>query len=123
MGNHELRSNDTADECTTTRSFADHAIEDGSRLIERTYYRLAEADKAEFAPTASYFDALESAFIWTYLGTVAENDVPDHVEAAIEDARIFTAEEFADRPEADLRTEVLPTFYTYAAEFHCAYRT
>ncbi len=121
MREDELHVDDGSEECTTTESFADHDIEDGSTLIQRSYYRLSDAGRAEFEPTASFFDALESAFIWAYLGTVRENGVPEHVEAAIDDARALTAEEFTDR-EADLRTEVLPAFYRHLAEFHCAYR-
>lgn len=121
MREDELHVDDGSEECTTTESFADHDIEDGSTLIQRSYYRLSDANRGEFEPTASFFDALESAFIWAYLGTVRENSVPEHVEAAIDDARALTAEEFTDR-EADLRTEVLPAFYRHLAEFHCAYR-
>ncbi len=121
MREDELHIDDGSEECTTTESFADHDIEDGSTLIQRSYYRLSDANRGEFEPTASFFDALESAFIWAYLGTVRENSVPEHVEAAIDDARALTAEEFTDR-EADLRTEVLPAFYRHLAEFHCAYR-
>lgn len=73
---------DTIDDCSTTTSFRDHSIDDGSVLIRRTYYRLADAGVATFDPT----------------------------------------EEFADRPEADLRTDMLPTFYQHLAGFHCAYR-
>lgn len=121
MREDELHVDDGSEECTTTESFADHDIEDGSTLIQRSYYRLSDTSRGEFEPTASFFDALESAFIWAYLGTVRENGVPEHVEAAIDDARALTAEEFTDR-EADLRTEVLPAFYRHLAEFHCAYR-
>jgi hypothetical protein len=121
MSEDELHVDDGPGECTTTGSFADHDIEDGSTLIQRSYYRLSDAGRAEFEPTASFFDALEAAFIWAYLGTVRESGVPEHVEAAIDDARALTAEEFTDR-EADLRTEVLPAFYRHLADFHCAYR-
>ncbi len=113
---------DDGPECTTTESFADHDIEDGSTLIHRTYYRLAGADRAEFEPTASFFDALESAFLWAYLGTTRETEIPEHVEAAIDDARALTADEFESRADADLRTEVIPAFYQHLADFHCAYR-
>lgn len=112
---------DEAD-CTTTGSFGDHGVDDGSTLVHRTYYRLVDGGRTEFAPTEAFYDSLESAFLWTYLGAVGETVVPDDVEAAIDDARTFTAEEFADRPDADLRTEVVPTFYQYVAGFHCAYR-
>jgi len=115
-------TNDGAEDCTTTESFADHDIEDGSALIERTYYRLSETDVSEFEASVSFFDALESAFIWAYLGSVEESGVPTHVEAAIDDARAFTREAFDEESNPDLRTEVVPTFYRYAAGFHCAYR-
>jgi len=120
MGANDVRTN--GEECTTTESFADHDITDGSLLVQRTYYRLAAAEITEYEPTESFFDALESAFIWAYLGTVEETGVPDHVEAAIDDARAVTAEEFEGRPDADLRTDVVQRFYRHVSSFHCAYR-
>ena len=114
---------DNADEeCTTTESFADHGLDDGSVLISRTYNRIAVDGQPTFEPTAAFFDTLESAFIWAYIGTIDEPGVPPHVEAAIEDARAFTRREFADDPDAALRTDVIPTFYQQVAGFHCAYR-
>lgn len=121
MRDEQFQTDDSPDECTTTESFADHDIEDGSTLIQRSYYRLVGAGRTEFEPTESFFDALESAFIWAYLGTARETEIPDHVEAAIDDARAHTAAEFADRPDADLRTDVIPGFYRHLAEFHCTY--
>jgi len=121
MDGDSARTTDSTEECTTTESFVDHDIEDGSALVQRTYYRLAAAG-VEFVPEESFFDALESAFIWAYLETVEDNGVPDHVEAAIDDAKAVTAAEFADRPDADLRTDVVQTFYGNVAGFHCAYR-
>lgn len=112
----------TPGECTTTRSFDDHGIDDGSTLIQRTYYRLAAETSSTFEPTAEWFDRIEAAFVWAYLATVEGSDVPRHVEAAIDDARALTAESFADRADADLRTDVLPSFYRHVAGFHCAYR-
>jgi len=110
-------------ECTTTESFGDHGIDDGVELVHSTYYRLMSGGRETFEPTTAFYDSLESAFIWAYLGSVDEAGVPDHVEAAIDDARAFTANEFAERPDADLRTAVVPTFYQQVAEFHCAYRS
>jgi hypothetical protein len=63
-----------------------------------------------------------TAFQWAYLNTADETAVPDHVAAAIDDARALIAEEFATEPEADLRTDVLPRFYQHVAGFQCAYR-
>lgn len=111
-----------SDDCTTTGSFSDHGIGDGVDLVTRTYYRLQAAERHEFDPTERFFDQLESAFIWAYLGSVDEPGVPTHVELAIEDARAHTQTEFDDRSDADLRTEVLPAFYRRVAEFHCIYR-
>jgi hypothetical protein len=48
--------------------------------------------------------------------------VPTHVELAVADARELTREAFADRPDADVRTEVLPAFYRRVAALHCRYR-
>ncbi len=110
------------DECTTTGSFADHGITDGSDLVARTYYRFAADEMTGFEPTREQFDRLESAFIWAYLGSVEETGVPDHVEAAVDDAKALTYEEFQDAPDADVRTEVIPAFYRRVAAFHCAYR-
>ena len=58
---------ETDDECTTTGSFAAHGIDDGSRLISRTYCRLADGAPASFVPADRVFDRLETAFIWAYL--------------------------------------------------------
>lgn len=112
----------TGDQCTTTNSFGDHDIDDGSVLIQRTYYRLAADEEPTFEPTESFFQQLESAFIWAYFGSNQERGVPDHVEAALDDALALTREEFTDRPDADLRTTVLPAFYQHLAGFHCTYR-
>ncbi|WP_336325566.1 hypothetical protein [Halovenus sp. HT40] len=121
MGGDEPHTSDRTPACTTTSSFADHQISDGSTLIRRTYHRLRSAH-TEYQPTESFFDALESAFIWAYLGTTEERGVPEHVAAAIDDARAHTKAEFADQPSADLRTDIIPTFYKHVADFHCVYR-
>ena len=109
------------EDCTTTSSFRDHGVGDGVDLITKTYYQLRESGDREFAPTQTFFDRLESAFVWAYLGSVEEPGVPPHVEMAIEDARALTREQFDDRPDADLRTEVIPAFYRRVAGFHCRY--
>lgn len=109
-------------ECTTTGSFSDHGIADGVELVTRTHYRLLAADRRLFEPTDRFFDQLESAFIWAYLGSVDEAGIPQHVERAIADARAHTEAEFDDSPDADLRTEVIPAFYRRVAGFHCVYR-
>jgi len=122
MEGTETETGGRIESCTTTGSFADHEIEDGSVLIQRTYYRLAAGNRTEYAPTESFFNALESAFVWAYLGTVEGDGIPAHVEAAIDDARAHTAAEFEGRDDADLRTDVVPAFYQHLAAFHCAYR-
>ena len=118
-GTHDARQ---PDDCTTTGSFSDHGIWDGVDLVTRTYYRLHDAGYSDFSPGKTFFDRLESAFIWAYLGSVDEPGVPTHVESAIDDARALTQQEFDDCPDADLRTEVIPAFYRRVAGFHCLYR-
>lgn len=112
------------DECTTTKSFGDPAIPDGTTLITRTYYRITESDQETFSQTDAFYDALESAFTWAYLGSIDERGVQEHVGAAIDDARAVTAADFADADPTtvDVRTDVIPTFYRYVADFHCSYR-
>ncbi|MEF8915708.1 hypothetical protein [Natronomonas sp.] len=112
---------DAPADCTTTTSFDDHGLADGSTLIRETYYRLVEGG-ATYEPTAAFFDRLESAFIWAYLGATDEAGIPPHVGAAIADARGRTHEAFRETPDADLRTEVIPAFYQRVAGFHCIYR-
>lgn len=119
---HDGFGKDPADDCSTTDSFSDHGIGDGVNLITRTYFRLQRGENRGFEPTDRFFDQLESAFIWAYLGSVDEPGVPAHVERAIEDARARTETEFADRPDADLRTDVIPWFYRHVASLHCLYR-
>lgn len=109
------------DDCTTTGSFSDHGIGDAVDLVTGTYYRLQAAERQQFSPSEAFFDNLESAFIWAYLGSVDEPGVPVHVEMAIEDARALTLEAFDDRPDAAVRTEVIPAFYRRVAGFHCIY--
>lgn len=112
----------SGDDCSTTASFDDHGIDDGSDLVRETYYRLSAEGVPPFEPTGAFFDRLTEAFTWAYLGSVEEAGVPPHVELAIEDARALTLEAFVDDPDADLRTEVLPAFYGRVAGFHCLYR-
>jgi hypothetical protein len=117
------RYSPTEDACRTTNSFADHDIEDGSVLVQRTYYRLVEADSGTFESTDAFYGRLDSAFLWAYLSVTNGTEVPDHVQASLDDAIAMTREAFDDSPDSDLRTEVLPTFYQQLAGFHCSYRS
>jgi hypothetical protein len=110
-------------DCTTTTSFSDHGVDDGADLVTATHYRLLDAGCREFEPGAEFFEAIETAFVRSYLDRVDDaGGLPDHVAAAIDDARELTSEEFAERPGVDLRTDVLPAFYRRVAGFHCSYR-
>lgn len=117
------RTDAADDECTTTRSFDDHGIDDGSDLIRRTYYRLVADGDGTFEPTDRYVDRLADAFRRAYLTETGTYAVPPHVAAAIDDARARVGAEFADESDADLRTRVIPAFYRHAAGLHCAYRS
>ncbi|WP_318570958.1 hypothetical protein [Salinigranum marinum] len=118
MGEFDPGQERSTGDCTTTESFSDHGVDDAVDLVTRTYYGLTAAERAGFSPDDSLFDRLESAFVWAYLSSVDEPEVPPHVERSIDDAR----EAFADRSDADLRTDVLLAFYGRVAGFHCLYR-
>ena len=113
---------DARDDCTTTGSFDDHGVDDGGALIQRTYYRLVADEDGEFEPTDEYLDRLVDAFTRAYLTETGSYELPPHVAAAIDDARVWVGIEFADQSGADLRTDVIPAFYRHAAGFHCGYR-
>lgn len=122
VAHDDLPTTPDDDTCTTTDSFSEHGIDDGSDLIQRAYYRLSDETKPVFEPTKSFFEQIETAFIWAYLGSNDERGVPEHVEAALDDARVLTHQEFSEEEDASLRTDVLPAFYRRLAGFHCAYR-
>jgi len=118
-------SNDTRDdrgghECTVSGA-PGQALAGDADLETRTYYRLLAAERRQFEPTDRFFEALESAFLWAYLGSVDEPGVPPAVELAVEDALALTRAEFEDG-DADLRTAVIPAFYERVVGFYCAYR-
>ncbi|MFB6227883.1 MAG: hypothetical protein ABEH88_04760 [Halobacteriales archaeon] len=122
MGDHgTVPGERLPEDCTTTESFSDHGIGDGADLVTRTYYRLRGSGASD-PSSEGFFDRLESAFREVYLDAADGSEVPTHVELAIEDARALTKREFTDRPDADLRTDVVPTFYCRIAGFHCRYR-
>lgn len=113
---------DDGENCTTVASFEDHGIDDGSELLRRTYYRLAGGGPVEFVPSDAFFDDLADAFVWAYLESTHGTGLPDHVLAALDDAVAVVREQYADDPDADLRTDVVPAFYRTLANYHCAYR-
>jgi hypothetical protein len=121
MGTERAPHDESGTDCSSADSFDDHGIERGDQLVSRTYNRLAVGELT-FEPTEAFFDRLEEAFIWAYLGSVDQTGVPEHVSLAIEDAKAVTYEQFRDRSDADLRNDVVPAFYQRVAGFHCAYR-
>ena len=110
------------DDCTTTGSFDDHGIDDGSALIRRTHCRLVAAAADTFGPSDRYLDRLADAFTRAYLTATDAYAPPPHVAAAVDDVRVWAGAEFADDPDADLLGTVIPAFCRHAAGFHCASR-
>jgi hypothetical protein len=71
----------------------DHGLVRRPRNRERddpdpAYCRFAGSG-TDFEPSASSFAQLESAFLWAYLGSTGYDGVPDHVQAALDDARVL----------------------------------
>lgn len=104
---------------TATRTFARYGIPDGSVLVQRTERLLT--GNGGGTVTDSTLSLLEAAFRTSFLELAAVESVPPDVAAAVEDAAYFTREEYAGT-HADLRTEVVASFYRSVAEFHHAYR-
>jgi hypothetical protein len=109
-------------DCSTTKSFDDHGLGDGSRLIRRTCYRLLDGGTTAFEPSDRFDDRLESAFIRTDIGATDDWELPPLVEAPVDGGLARTKDAFGDRPNGDLRTEVVPAIYQRVAGYHCAYR-
>ena len=76
------------DGCTTTESFDDHGIDDGSALIRRMHYRLVADGWDTFEPTKRFLDRLADAFARAYLTVTDAYELPPHVAAAVDDARV-----------------------------------
>jgi hypothetical protein len=105
------------DTCTTTRTFSAYGIPDGSALIRRTHRRLGDGPGTVDAAAVQRVGA---AFRDAFLELAAVETVPEAVSAAVDDAAYFTTEAF-DGDDADVRTDLVPSFYRSVAGFHCAY--
>jgi hypothetical protein len=107
------------DTCTTTRAFDVYGVTDGSVLVRTTHRLVHENDRGTV--TDATLDLVAAAFRAAFMEHADVGALPADVAAAVEDALYFTRERYADS-DADLRTEVLPSFYREVAGFHCAYR-
>lgn len=105
----------------TTSAFDAYGITDGVDLVHRTSYRLLATGDGSFEPTAAFLARVDRAFWAAYIRAAAVPLVPTPLDAALEDAAALTAEEFADEPDADLRGEVLPSYYGTPVGLFCRY--
>ena len=106
---------------TDVRAFAAHGIEDGSDLISRTARALAAMGHREPEPSDEFTESVARAFRQAYARTATVPIVPDPVDAAIDEATDTLAHRVLDDPDADLRTEVLPSFYRSVTNTYCAH--
>ncbi|MFB6299014.1 MAG: hypothetical protein ABEH65_02000 [Halobacteriales archaeon] len=106
---------------TNARAFVDHDIEDGADLIARTYYDLAATGDRTVKPTPVYADRIGNAFRKAFIQSTDVPLVPDPVDAAVDEASDLLVHRILDDPDADLRTEILPSFYRLVARTYCAY--
>lgn len=109
-----------SDPCdTSATALVAHGIDEGDRLVRRTYYDLVEDGFDEFDGSAEFVARVAETFRAVYAELAAPATVPADVDAAIDDARLGTLE--AVDASADLRTGVLPQFYRQFAGYYCAY--
>ncbi|MEF8843045.1 MAG: hypothetical protein V5A62_15715 [Haloarculaceae archaeon] len=104
---------------TSDTAFLDYGLPNGQVLVPATYYALAARDEGTFGPTPEYVHRIADTFRTAFVRRAALPVVPEPVDAAVEDAVTPTLHEFTH--EADLRTEVLPTFYRRVASYTCTY--
>lgn len=93
---------------------------DGRQLRRRTHDDLVEDGFGTYEPTAAYADRLAQTFRAVLAEQADLLTVPEDVDAAIDDAVHATLSEHEE--DADLRTDVVGTFYRSFAAFYCAYR-
>lgn len=108
--------------CSThTTAFDHHGIVDGTELIARTHYALSETGDLTPEPTSAFVDRVATAFRAAYVKEAAVPLVPDPVNEAIDHASDTLVHDLLDEPDADLRTELLPTFFQRVAGAYCAH--
>lgn len=109
-------------QCSThTTAFDDHGITDGTELIARTHYTLAETEALTPEPTGAFVEQVATAFRRAFIHEAKVPLVPEPVTHAIEYATDRLAHRLLDDPDADLRTEILPAFYQNVAGAYCAH--
>jgi hypothetical protein len=109
-----------ADACSTTDSFANYGITDGSDLISRAARALGST-RQDVTVTPELTSGVESAFRTAFLAESDDGTLPSTVTAALDDAAVLVVDRFGGETR-DLRTDVLPAFYREFAGYHCAYR-
>lgn len=108
--------------CTTrTAAFTDHGIRDGADLVFRTYYALVTSGHATPEVSDEFVEHVAAAFRRAFIREAAVPLVPEPVEAAIEAATDPVVHRLLDDRDADLRTEILPTYYRAVANAYCAH--
>lgn len=93
---------------------------DGRQLRQRTHDDLVEDGFGTYEPTAAYVDRLAQTFRAVLAEQADLLAIPEDVDAAIDDAVHATLSDHDGN--ADLRTDVVRTFYRSFAGFYCAYR-
>lgn len=107
--------------CDTANAFTLYGIPDGVDLLHRMRYQLLAGGDGEFEPTDAFVDRIERAFRTAYRRAADAPEVADPLDAAVEDAAALTAEAYVDDPDADLRRDVLPSFYATLVGLFCRY--
>lgn len=101
-------------------AFAAYGVADGSAIVHRTYYRLRSPDDDAVHPSSEFMASLAQAFRRAFLVETELHTVPEAVDAAVDQAVTVTLHDLLDRGSADLRTQVLPTFYRTVSRTYCA---
>lgn len=102
-------------------AFDGYGIENGTDLIQATYYRLRPERSRRVTVTPDLVAATTRAFRSVFVQQATLPVVPEPVDAAIVDAASETVHETLGEGRVDLRTEFVPAFYRNVARLTCQY--
>ena len=110
---------------TARTSFAGYGVDDGRALLEGTNRSLGVPPETAVRVTPTLLEAVADAFREAFREETGGESVPPAVEAALDDAVVWSGREFerVGGATVHVRNVLLPLFYHQFAAFNRAYVT
>ena len=102
-------------------AFVGHGVSDGAVILEAASRSLGAPAGASVAVTPAVLRAVSNAFREAFRVEADYRTIPASVEAALDDAVVWTGGEFDGGREVDAEAVLLPVFYHEFAGFTRAY--